>query len=466
MIDLYERKAVIPLIKRLFLIALMCFLLAFSMTAYADYTLPQFVRIGLMYGNGAPKTVQLESEHGFLLGNFLEREFAEEMEVKETSVTVSVKDGQVKVSDASGLVLYQSTQNAGIRPNASGKEQKLKVDGVEYRGSIDCIADGTNLTVVNVVFLDHYLYGVISREMSPSWHKEALKAQAVCARNYVSVHLNKHKAEGFDLCSGVHCQAYSGTRVESEGSYLPVDETTRQVLTYDGALAELYYSASMGPTTENVKHVWGNTVPYLVSVDNHWEDTENIPNGKWSGTLTQEEATTIMRNKGYDVGDVTKIEVLEYTENDRVLKMKVTGTDGSKTFEREGCRTIFNTVTKSQMFQVKATGKETKPNQTIHVTDGTNTVDGVTKDLVILSAEGRFSLDDDVLYVSDGENKATYTTAKTDSGAGSDFLFEGTGWGHGVGMSQYGAKGMAEAGKNYVEILLHYFPGTNLENAY
>ena len=452
--------------KRLFLLCLLCCLLWMPTAAHADYTLPQFVRIGLMYGNGAPKTVQLESEHGFLLGTYTDREFTQQMKVSETSVIVSVKDGQVKVSEPNGLVLYQGTGSAGIKPNASGKEQKLKVDGVEYRGAIDCVADGTQLTVINVVFLDHYLYGVISREMSPSWHKEALKAQAVCARNYVSVHLNKHKAEGFDLCNGVHCQAYSGTRVESEGSYLPVDETTRQVLTYDGALAELYYSASMGPTTEDVKNVWGNTVPYLVSVDNHWEDTDHITNGRWQGTLTQEEATTIMRNKGYDVGDVTKIEVLEYTPNDRVLKMKVTGTDGSKTFERESCRTIFNTVTKSQMFTVKAIENEAEPVLKFQVCDGNQTVSATAQQLVILSADGRSLIKEDALHVSDGVNQKTYSSAKNPQTVVSDFLFEGTGWGHSVGMSQYGAKGMAEAGKDYIEILLHYFPGTNLENAY
>lgn len=465
MMVLTTGKAVMLVSKRILLIALVGILLVSVLPVYADYTLPQFVRIGLMYGNGAPKTVKLESEHGFLLGKYQEREFTQETAVADTTLTVSVKDGLVTVCNADGLVLCQKAGSAGVKPNASGKEQKIKVDGVEYRGAVDCLADGEKLTVVNVVFLDHYLYGVISREMSPSWHQEALKAQAVCARNYVMVHLNKHQADGFDLCSGVHCQAYSGTRVESENSYAPVDDTTRQVLTYQGNLAELYYSASMGPTTEDVKNVWGNAVPYLVSVDNHWEDTDNIPNGRWSGTLTQEEATTIMRNKGYDVGDVTQITVLEYTENDRVLKMQVTGTKGTKTFERESCRTIFNTVTKSQMFTVKAVGEQANETK-IQVTNGTESVEVSPKNLVILSADGSGTFRQDALYISDGEEKKNYISQTTSATGSLGFFFEGTGWGHSVGMSQYGAKGMAEAGKTYTEILLHYFPGTNLENAY
>lgn len=445
------------------------FLLLFiplSVSVHADDALPQYVRIGLMYGNGAPKTVQLESEHGFLLGSYDEREFIKSKAVSETALTVSVSQGNIRVCNADGEVLYTGGLSAGIKPDATGKEQKLLIDGVEYRGAVDCTIDGDAITVVNVVLLDHYLYGVISREMSPSWHIDALKAQAVCARNYVTVHLNKHSDQGFDLCSGVHCQAYSGTKVESSNSYAPVDETTGQVLTYNGDLAELYYSASMGPTTEDVKNVWGNRVPYLISVDNRFEDTENIPNGKWNGTLTQDEATTIMRNKGYDVGEVTDIEVLEYTANDRVLKMKVTGTSGSKTFERESCRTLFNTITKSQMFTVTKSSKGGTTGATVQVTDGATVTGCNIGSLVILTASGRFSLDSDTLYVSDGEEQESYSKTAPDPTGDISFYFEGTGWGHSVGMSQYGAKGMAENGYDYTEILLHYFPGTKLKDAY
>ena len=66
--------------------------------------------------------------------------------------------------------------------------------------------------------MNNYLYGVISREMSPSWPKEALKAQAVCARNYAANNLGKHSEYGFDLCSSVCCQAYSGVRYETDNS--------------------------------------------------------------------------------------------------------------------------------------------------------------------------------------------------------------------------------------------------------
>lgn len=436
-----------------------------TLSVYADYSLPQYLRIGLLYGNSAPKTVTLEADNGFLLGEYEERTFQSVIRTGTKKVVIKTDDsGKVLVCNEAGEVLHSGDGSVGVRPDASGLAQIVTVNGSPYRGGIHCIKAGDQLTVVNVVFMDHYLYGVISREMSPSWPKEALKAQAVCARNYAANNLNKHKAQGFDLCSSVDCQAYDGTRVEAEGSYAPVDETTRQVLTYDGKLAQLYYSASMGPKTESVEYVWGNSLPYLVSVDNGFEDTENVPNGNWTGFLSCDEATAIMRNKGYDVGDVTEIKILERTPHDRVLKMEVVGTAGSKVFEREGCRTIFNSVTKSQWFQVRGDGESGAPN-TIVVTDGTNTTSCAIHNLILLSSEGRKNAEG-ALCVTNGQNQATYQTAVEGSGKNTGFYFTGIGWGHGVGMSQYGAKGMAEAGYSYQDILLHYFTGTNLENAY
>lgn len=437
------------------------------LSAFADYSLPVYVRIGLMYGNSAAKSVTLYSDSGFSLGKYNDRDFEADIETTQKTVTASA-DGTngITITDSAGNVIYTANQSAGIRPRSSGKDQLVRINDVEYRGAVDCINANGALTVVNVVFFDHYLYGVVSKEMSSSWHTEALKAQAVCARNYTVKNLNKHSDQGFDLCCGVHCQAYSGTNVESESSYAPVDETTRQVLTYDGELAQLYYCASMGSCSEDAENVWGNTVPYLVSVDNSFEDTENIPNGKWSGVLTCEEATAIMRNKGYDVGDVTDITADEYTPNGRVLRLTVTGTSGSKTFEREACRTLFNTVTKSQAFTVKGNGSGTDLVPDVNTTDGTSSAVQNIKKLVMLTADGRYELSGDTLFVTNGVYQQQYSVSSSSAQANTSFYFEGTGWGHSIGMSQYGAKGMAEAGYKYSDILRHYFPGTNLENAY
>ena len=213
--------------------------------------------------------------------------------------------------------------------------------------------------------------------------------------------------------------------------------------------------------------MWGNSVPYLISVDNNYEDTANIPNGIWTGSLTADEATTIMRNKGYNVGDVTSIKATEYSENGRVTKLEVTGTKGTKVFEREACRTVFNTVTKSQMFTVSGNGEAGENVPSVNITDGNAVANKKVNEVVMLTAAGRATLEAKQLFATNGIYQKTYDiTSSGGSGKNTAFIFEGKGWGHGVGMSQYGAKGMAEAGYKYVDILRHYFPGTNLENVY
>lgn len=442
---------------------------AVQTTAYADYSIPSYLRIGLFYGTDAKNSVTVSSENGFSFGTYSGTAFSgvKESDVKE--LTISFENGGI-YAKSNGSVVYKTdnaSEGMGIFPTVGGMERRFKINGEEYRGGLDFKTVNGKNVIVNVVFMNNYLYGVISREMSPSWNPEALKAQAVCARNYAANNLNKHAEYGFDLCCNVHCQAYSGTRFETEKSYAPVDETSNQVLTYKGELAELYYSASAGPRTEDVKNVWGNSVPYLISVDNNYEDTANIPNGIWTGSLTADEATTIMRNKGYNVGDVTSIKATEYSENGRVTKLEVTGTKGTKVFEREACRTVFNTVTKSQMFTVSGNGEAGENVPSVNTTDGNAVANKKVNEVVMLTAAGRATLEAKQLFATNGIYQKTYDiTSSGGSGKNTAFIFEGKGWGHGVGMSQYGAKGMAEAGYKYVDILLHYFPGTNLENVY
>lgn len=452
------------------LILIVTSIFATALPVYADYSIPSYIRIGLYYGSNSKNTVTVTSKNGFYIGTYSGTKFKESFETVYTELTVTFENNYITVKNNVGETIHSvSDTEAGVAlfPTKGGLERRLSIGNEEYRGGLDFKTVNKKPVITNVVFFNNYLYGVISREMSPSWHKEALKAQAVCARNYAVNNLNKHKEYGFDLCNTVCCQAYSGTRFETEDSYAPVDDTSNQVLTYDGKLAQLYYSSSMGSTTEDVKNVWGSAIPYLISVDNSYEDTANIPNGIWTGSLTCDEATTIMRNKGFEVGEVTNIEVLEYSDAGRVTKMQVTGTHGSKTFEREACRTIFNTVTKSQAFSVSGDADGAKSVPSIKTTDGKNSSDKKINEVIMLTASGRSTLDATKLFVTNGTYQQTYEITQTaGSGKNTSFIFEGTGWGHGIGMSQYGAKAMAEAGFTYIDILLHYFPGTNLENAY
>lgn len=418
------------------------------------------VRIGIYYGSSAASEYILENSEGFDCGSFAGREFekTDETSLKQIKIIIGEDSLITAVNPQNGEpVCCESGGNLGIMPKGdSEKEKKVKITAKSseiYRGGFEFRrqSDG-KITAVNVVMLDSYIYGVISREMSPSWHKEALKAQAVCARNFALSKLNRHESLGFDLCSTVCCQAYSGVTYEAEGSYAPVDETSGQVLLYEKELAQTVYSSSMGATTENVKNVWGSSFPYLVSVSNEYEDTENIYNGKWEKTLSKERATEIMNSKGYDIGEVTDIVAKEYSDAGRVILLEVKGTKGSKTFQREQCRTIFSEATLSQKYTISGGGKMTYPK------------------VYVLGAEGKTEKSlENISILGGGTAKLVHARDKKSTvefkavSGGDSFVFSGEGWGHGVGMSQYGAKGMAEAGFSYEEILTHYYQGTHLE---
>lgn len=439
------------------------FILILCFSSVSAWEKVENMRIGIYYGANARSEYTLRNEAGFDIGYYENRDFVSVAECMLGQIVVSCGEGSfVNVSDPmTGELIHTvdtSVQGLGIEPKAKDETEKMmkitaKASGT-YRGGFEfkILSSGT-ITAVNVVPLESYIYGVISREMSPSWHIEALKAQAVCARNFALGKTNRHKEYGFDLCNTVCCQAYSGVDYEEEGSYAPVDETSGKVLLYESELVQTVYSSSMGETTENVKNVWGSSFPYLVSVSNEYEDTENINNGKWEKALTKERATEIMNSKGYDIGNVTDIVAKEYSEAGRVIVLEVKGTKGSQSFKREQCRTIFSEVTLSQKYTISGGGKTEFPEIYVLGANGTKKVS--LGNINVLGA-GTVT----VVSATDGKTIMEYKGTTV----GESFVFSGEGWGHGVGMSQYGAKGMAEAGFTYEEILTHYYQGTHLED--
>lgn len=436
-------------------------------SASAEIFVPSVLKVGLFYGSGAKTVVTLTSERGWYAGFYNDRDFSETRIIENQTIKIGLENGRLSAYDTDGNILFAEDGDTGLglRPFYTDFwEERFTIEGSAYRGSINFIKDGSGFAAINMVDIDQYLYGVVSREMSSSWPAEALKAQAVCARNFALQNIGRHESYGFDICANTHCQMYTGIEREADSIYDAVDSTRGQVLTYGGELCKCYYSSSMGPTTEDVKYVWGNELPYLTSVDNSYEDTENVTNGVWSGVLSVAEASTIMRNKGWDVGDVQKIEVLEYSPNGRVTKMRITGNTAIKTLELEQCRLVFNTITKSQMFTVVGDG-ESSGHTRIAVTDGQTLTRRRPDKLQLLTGAGRAEFTGETLYTTNGQYQKTYTDSD-EQAVNTSFTFRGEGWGHGVGMSQYGAKGMANAGYTYDEILTHYFTGTEITNIY
>ncbi len=369
----------------------------------------------------------------------------------------------------SGKACFVSDSSLGVySTDYSNADSSVKISGSamgSYYGGFDLnvSSDTAVLTAVNIVDCEKYLIGVVGREMSPSWNTEALKAQAVCARNFALRRVNHHSSYGFDLCRTTCCQAYSGIPSEMFNLTEAVTSTRGELMFYGDEPIQAVYSSSMGAKTESVENVWGNPFPYLVSVDNPYEDTDNIYNGRWTKTLTAERASEIMKNKGYDIGTVTAIEALEYTPAGSVLRLRVSGTGGEKIFEREACRTVFSEATYSQKYTVAKGGTKTYPS--VCVTDGNTDATKKPNGIKVISSSGTSALNAEQFSVSGGSSSKTYA-AVSSGGDENSYTFSGEGWGHGVGMSQYGAKGMADAGKTYSEILKHYYTGITIKKVY
>jgi len=154
---------------------------------------------------------------------------------------------------------------------------RLVVGGKAYRGALRVVRAGKKLQLVNVVSLETYLLGVVPGEMPKDWPLEALKAQAVAARTYAIANLVKDRA--FDLYSDARSQVYYGANAESPDTTRAVTETRGQVLSYGGAPAETFYFSSSGGKTLSALDVFGQDLPYLVSVDDPWDETS--PNHRW-----------------------------------------------------------------------------------------------------------------------------------------------------------------------------------------
>lgn len=290
-----------------------------------------------------------------------------------------------------------------IRPSGAGE---LSLDGRRYRGALELRHKSGGLTAVNIVPVDDYLRSVVPEEMPTDWPAEALKAQSVAARSFSLASRGRHASEGYDLCTTTHCQLYTGTAAEKTASTAAVRATRGEVLTYGGKPIEALFHTDSGGMTENSEDVWGSHVPYLRAVRD--AQTKTLP---WTKTITRADLERKLAAKGHNIGKLRSIALSplaigraskDRTASGRVKAMTVTGTKGSVTLSGTAWRSLLGL--KSALFDAK-----------------------LTKDSV---------------------------------------TFTGFGAGHGLGISQWGAKRLAETGKSYADILHHYYTGTTLQQLY
>lgn len=316
---------------------------------------------------------------------------------------------------------------------------------------------GGGLTVINALDLDDYTNCVISQEMSPSWPLEALKAQAVCARTYWEYHKNKHRSSGFDLCPSTHCQAYPGMSTHTERTTQAVQETAGLRIWYEGKPIDAVYFSSDGGATEDVRNVWGGSLAYLKGIEDPYEATvaNKISKYNWTVTYTADELTDLLQSKGHAVGTtIVDFQITETTPMGNVKSIAFVGANGkSWPFTKESTRTFLGL--RSQRYTVTKSGGE--PDRTYY-TDGGNTLSSLNGAYAI-DGSGSVSKIEGEPYVITGAGIQRLSGA---SGGEIVFTINGSGWGHNVGMSQWGAYAMAQQGFSYDQILKFYYSGIEI----
>lgn len=427
------------------------------------------VRVGLAYGTSAPAAPQLTSADGagFLAGEMDGTQFVSDARLTAETITVTPDGDGLAVTDAaSGQVLYQTRADTlALSPRGS----LTQFDQNRYYGDFVFRRAGSRVEVINYVPLETYLKGVVPYEMSASWPIEALKAQAVCARSYAGGQKSKHAADGFDLCATTHCEVYRGTARATANSDLAVEQTEGQYLWYQDQKVVGYYFSSDGGATEDAANVWGGSYAYLTGVPDPYEKTAQAgANAVWTVTLTAEQIADKLRVAGRTIGTVASVQVTARTAMGNVKELTVTDTAGTQVkLTRSACRTVLGL--NSIRYAVGAAGTTpVRPGGQAVQTDST-----ASGSRYAISADGavkRVSLSDCTVLTPAGPQAMTGLGSTTPSGSaaadapvtGTQFVFAGTGWGHSVGMSQHGAKAMAEQGFSYDQILQYYFTGVTV----
>ncbi|MFN7170227.1 MAG: SpoIID/LytB domain-containing protein [Candidatus Omnitrophota bacterium] len=291
----------------------------------------------------------------------------------------------------------------GIKIEPLNEEGGLLINGRKYRGEIDILrTKDLKLLVINRLELEEYLYGVLFHEVSPHWPIEALKAQAIVSRTYALYQRMMNKDKDYDLTSDFYTQIYGGRSSERYRTTRAVKLTAGKVLTYKGEIFPTYFHATCGGATEDARELWDIDIGPLKGVK--CDFCYQSPHYLWERFISFKEIKEKLSNYGYGIsGKVLGIIPKERNLSGRIRKLTIITENNKFEISAKEFRQIFDPqVIRSTNFEVE------------------------------IEPEGA--------------------------------IFRGYGWGHGVGLCQWGAYFMAIKGYKAEEILKFYYPGAEIES--
>ncbi|KSU74472.1 SpoIID/LytB domain-containing protein [Bacillus altitudinis] len=352
---------------------------------------------------------------------------------KNQNYQLNISNGKISLK---GIKTYNTLR---VVTEKYSTKNVLKIAGKPYLGNVNFAIESGYIrpTNENIPFED-YLKGVVPNEMPASWHVEALKAQAVAARTY-SV-----KSIGKVVPDTTAFQVYGGYNWYTN-STKAVDATKGKVLKYNNQLISATYYSSNGGYTEASEEVWGNALPYLVAK----KDTKD-PVNAWTLKLSKKQLGTTLtastaasewsKAKEANAADLAGLKSW-------LLKNKETAASDMRIASISSL--TFSGKTKGQ----RAKTVSIKLNYHLKNKTGTYTVNK--------STTASMKMTEFRTVMGATKVKSTFASVKNNT---NDFTISGKGYGHGIGMSQYGAKARAESGNSYSSILSFYYPGTKLTN--
>ncbi|MGS2778672.1 SpoIID/LytB domain-containing protein [Robertmurraya sp. GLU-23] len=375
-------------------------------------------------------------------GDYITNDSNVVLKTGETYVLKLVNGKLSLYQNGSLLNSYDTFSAQAVQPRTA-----LSINNRLYLGSFDFVIENNQyVRPINSVYMEDYLKGVVPLEMYPSWNLEALKTQAVAARTYAISYLSR----GI-INDTISYQVYGGY-IWTPNTTKAVEDTKGQVLLSGGRLIDAVYSASNGGMTESNANAWGNIqVPYLTIKEDSFDPktpwvfsfnkTQIDLTGKdlskssewW--TATKEADATIaynlkmwLNNNGYANKDIKIVSISDFSLHNK-------GTGG---------RVSLGNITVDFLVKdmVDASGKLI-PQRVSYKDVGVSRIRAMIGNRVMLS------------YLVDSVNTETAIVS-----------VKGNGDGHGVGMSQWGAKYMGDAGKSYEEILKFYYTGVTITPTY
>lgn len=348
----------------------------------------------------------------------------------------------------------------------------------KYRG--DLLIENLNgqIQMINVIDIEHYLYGVVGPEIGMNSPEEALKAQAVVSRTY-ALYYKEYPQLHYDVGITTQWQVYGGYDMEVLGGERvkkAVDDTRGQVIYYDNKLIQAFFHSNSGGYTEACENVWYASIPYIKPVaapeDAHVlqvSQQEGWPavTYQWEKTFTRQELVEQLKkwnrehpSETVSVGEVRDLKTSllavdpvskEYTNYEtisrRVTQLDIVGSQGLKSFFKDKIRSVLDL--RSTLFSITM-------DSTVKIWNAYKTQDvfNYTKDLLAITADG-------LTGKLNGNNGHYYVVGadgvKSVPKQFNQVTISGKGYGHGLGMSQWGARGMAFQGQNYQRIIMHYY---------